>query len=98
MIKGCRGRASLAEMYSLLLAAKTDVKQLQLQLQRTSIEAPFAGVLQEKFAEKGDYLQEGDALFSLENIDPIIIRGDATEHYINQLKLGQAVSATLPFR
>ena len=93
--KGLQGRARLAEMNSLLLAAKTDLKQLQLQLQRTNIVAPFAGVLQEQFAEKGDYLQVGDAIFSLENIDPIIIRGDATEHYINQFKLGQAVSATL---
>ena len=93
--KGLQGRARLAEMNSLLLAAKTDVKQLQLQLQHTNVEAPFAGILQEQFAEKGDYLQVGDAIFSLENIDPIIIRGDATEHHINQLKLGQAVSATL---
>ena len=93
--KGLQGRAYLAEMNSLLLAAETMVRQLQLQLQRTNIVAPFAGILQEKFAEKGDYLQVGDAIFSLENIDPIIIRGDATEHYIKQLKLGQAVSATL---
>ena len=93
--KGLQGRGRLAEMNSLLLAAKTTVKQLQLQLQRTNIVAPFAGILQDKFAEQGDYLQVGDAIFSLENIDPIIIRGDATEHYINQLKLGQAVSATL---
>lgn len=93
--KGLQGRARLAEVNSLLLAAKTDVKQLQLQLQRTNIVAPFAGILQEQFAEQGDYLQVGDAIFSLENIDPIVIRGDATEHYIDQLKLGQAVSATL---
>ena len=93
--KGLQGRGRLAEMNSLLLAAKTTVKQLQLQLQRTNIVAPFAGLLQEKFAEQGDYLQVGDAIFSLENIDPIIIRGDATEHYINLLKMGQAVSATL---
>lgn len=93
--KGLQGRASLAEMNSLLLAAKTVVKQLHLQLQYTDIQAPFAGILQQQFAEKGDYLQVGDAIFSLENTDPIIIRGDTTEHYINDLKLGQRVSATL---
>lgn len=93
--KGLQGRARLAEVNSLLLAAKTAVKQLQLQLLHTNIVAPFAGILQEQFAEKGDYLQVGDAIFSLENIDPIVIRGDVTEHYINQLKLGQTVSATL---
>ncbi len=93
--KGLQGRVRLAEVNSLLLAAKTGVKQLQLQLERTNIVAPFSGILQEQFAEQGDYLQVGDAIFSLENIDPIVIRGDATEHYINQLKLGQNISATL---
>lgn len=93
--KGLQGRVRLAEVKSLLLAAKTDLKQLQLKLERTSIKASFSGVLQEQFAQQGDYLRVGDALFSLENIDPIVISGDTTEHYIEQLTLGQRVSATL---
>ncbi|MFT6986306.1 MAG: multidrug efflux system membrane fusion protein [Psychromonas sp.] len=93
--KGLQGRGRLAEVNSLLLASKTEVKQLQLILKRTTIIAPFAGILQEQFAQEGDYLQVGDPIFSLENIDPIVIRGDATEHHINQLTLGQVVSATL---
>ncbi|WP_354624353.1 efflux RND transporter periplasmic adaptor subunit [Psychromonas sp. MME2] len=93
--KGLQGRVRLAEMKSLLLAAQTNVKYLQLQLLRTEVKAPFAGILQEQYAEKGDYVKVGDAIFSLENIDPIVIRGDATEHHINQLKLGEAITATL---
>lgn len=93
--KGLQGRSRLAEVNSLLLAAQTKVRYLQLQLQRTEIHAPFSGVLQEQYAEKGDYVQVGDPIFSLENIDPIVIRGDATEHYINQLKIGEPVFATL---
>ncbi|MDA7746264.1 efflux RND transporter periplasmic adaptor subunit [Psychromonas sp.] len=93
--KGLQGRVRLAEVNSLLLSAQTDVEHLQLSLQRTDIIAPFSGVLQEQFADLGDYLQVGDPIFSLENINPIVIRGDATEHHINHLKLGQKVSATL---
>ncbi len=95
--KGLQDRAAVAAANSLLLAAKTRVKELQLALQRTTIVAPFAGIVQEKFAEQGDYLQVGDTLFSLESLDPIIIRGDVTEHDIGQLQLGQSVSATLLF-
>lgn len=93
--KGLQGRARLAEVKSLLLSAKTRVRYLQLQLQRTEILAPFSGVLQEQYAEQGDYVQIGDPIFSLENIDPIIIRGNATEHYIHQLTVGEPVVATL---
>jgi multidrug efflux system membrane fusion protein len=93
--KGLQGLSRLAEMKSLLLAAKSEVRLLELSLKRTTIVAPFSGILQTQFAQRGDYLQVGDALFSLENIDPIIIRGDVTEHYITQLTLGQDISATL---
>lgn len=93
--KGLQGRVRLAEVNSLFLAAKTDVEQLQLALKRTNIVAPFTGVLQQQFSEVGDYLQVGDPIFSLESVDPIVIRGDATEHHINDFKLGQMVTATL---
>lgn len=93
--RGLQGRARLAEMNSLYFAAKTTVKKLQLQLARTHVIAPFAGVLQEQFADKGDYLQVGDPIFSIENTNPIVIRGDATEHHVTQLELGQQVTAKL---
>jgi multidrug efflux system membrane fusion protein len=93
--KGLQGRARLAEMKSLYLVAKTRVKQLKLQLKRTNVVAPFSGVLQEQFADKGDYMQVGDPIFSLENTNPIVIRGDATEHHISQFKNGQKVTAKL---
>jgi multidrug efflux system membrane fusion protein len=93
--KGLQGRARLAEMKSLYLVAKTRVKQLKLQLKRTNVVAPFSGVLQEQFADKGDYMQVGDPIFSLENTNPIVIRGDATEHHISQVKNGQQVTAKL---
>lgn len=93
--KGLQGRVRLAEVNSLFLAAKTDVEQLQIALQRTNIEAPFSGILQQQFSDVGDYLQVGDPIFSLESVDPIVIRGDATEHHMNDFKLGQMVTATL---
>jgi multidrug efflux system membrane fusion protein len=85
----------LAEAKSLLLAVKSDLALLDLTLNKTHVIAPFTGVLQEKFVEQGDYVKVGDPLFSIENIDPIVFRGDTTEHYINQLRLNQAVQATL---
>ena len=93
--KGLQGRVRLAEVNTQLLSAKTDVEHLQLVLKRTNVIAPFSGILQLQYADLGHYLQIGDPIFSLENTDPIVIRGDATEHNINALTLGQTVSATL---
>jgi multidrug efflux system membrane fusion protein len=93
--RGLQAKVRLAETKSLLLAAKAEVKHLRLRLERTTVIAPFSGILQQQFAEVGDYLKVGDPIFSLENTNPIVLRGDTTEHYINQLSLGQQVSATL---
>ena len=93
--KGLQGDVRLAEIKSAYLGAKTQVKQLALQLKRTNVIAPFAGILQEQFADKGDYVKVGDPIFSLENNNPIVIRGDATEHFIHQLTLGKPVTAKL---
>lgn len=93
--KGLQGRVRLAQEKSLFLSAQTDLEQLQLSLKRTNIVAPFNGILQQQFSDLGDYLQVGDPIFSLESVDPIVIRGDATEHHIADLKLGEIVTATL---
>lgn len=93
--KGLQGRVRLAEENSLFLSAQTDLAQLQLSLKRTNVVAPFNGILQQQFSDLGDYLQVGDPIFSLENVDPIVIRGDATEHHMADLKLGKTVTATL---
>lgn len=93
--KGLQGRVRLAEENSLFLSAQTILAQLQLALKRTRVVAPFNGILQQQFSDLGDYLQVGDPIFSLENVDPMVIRGDATEHYMGDLKLGSTVHATL---
>ncbi|MFT6927309.1 MAG: multidrug efflux system membrane fusion protein [Psychromonas sp.] len=93
--KGLQADIRLAEAKSLLLAVKSEVALLDLMLKRTQIVAPLTGILQEKFVEQGDYVKVGDPLFSIENTDPIIFRGDTTEHYVKQLRLNQEVQATL---
>jgi len=93
--KGLQADIRLAEEKSLLLAAKSDLALLKLTLKHTHIIAPFTGILQAQFVDQGDYVKVGDPLFSLENIDPIVFRGDTTEHYVNQLRLSQEVRAIL---
>ncbi|WP_372881864.1 efflux RND transporter periplasmic adaptor subunit [Psychromonas sp.] len=93
--RGLQASIRLAEANSLLLMAKSEVEVLRLMLARTNIRAPFAGILQEQFVEQGDYVKVGDPVFSIENIDPIVFRGDATEHHVNQLSVNQKVTATL---
>lgn len=94
-VKGLQADIHLAEAKTLLLSAKSDLALLGFMLKNTHVIAPFSGVLQEKFIDQGDYVKVGDPLFSIENIDPIVFRGDTTEHYVNQLRLNQEVKAVL---
>lgn len=75
-----------------LAATRSRLAQDTLQLARTQIRAPFAGVVGNRLASNGDTAQVGKALLKV--IDPSSIRfeGFVPSEQIQQVKVGQAVS------
>ena len=75
-----------------LAATRARLAQDTLQLARTQIRAPFAGVVGNRMASNGDTAQVGKALLKV--IDPSSIRfeGLVPSDQIQQVKVGQAVN------
>ncbi len=75
-----------------LVAAKARVVSARQQLQRTTVRAPFDGVVSERKASVGDTVQVGKELLKV--IDPRSMRfeGLVSADRMNSLKLGQPVS------
>lgn len=75
-----------------LAAARTRLAQDNLQLARTQVRAPFAGVIGNRVASNGDTAQVGKALLKV--IDPSSIRfeGFVPSEQIQNVKVGQAVN------
>jgi membrane fusion protein, multidrug efflux system len=93
--RGFRPEIKLAEAAALLDAAKAAVKRMHVDIDKLTIRAPFAGVIETLPAELGAFLKEGDQVARLVDEDPFLVVGQVTERDIGGLTLGQAGQAKL---
>lgn len=68
---------------------------LQLQIERTMIRAPFAGVIGQRFVSDGDYVTTSTKLLTLQTTDPQRAVIEVPERYAVELRPGQALEFTV---
>jgi len=93
--RGFRAETKLAEAQALLDRAKANLKSIQKDIERTRIVAPFEGILERRFVEKGAFVQVGDHLAQLVDLNPIYFIGAVSEAEIDKLALGMAATIKL---
>ncbi len=86
--KQFRSKVQLAEAVSNLETAKAGLRSIRVDINRTTIRAPFDGFLDDVPIEVGDYVAIGNVSASIVDLDPILVVGDATERVARNLKLG----------
>ena len=97
--KGLSSREALATARADVDAAKAAVQQVEIEIARTRLRAPFDGVLLEGHAELGDYLKQGDRFGRIIDLDPILLVGSVTERSVAWLRPGlPAVARSLSGR
>ena len=98
--KGFRAETKLAEAAALLDAARAKVIQVKTDIERTTIRAPFEGILEKRQVEQGDYVKIGDEVGRIVDLDPIYIVGAVSEREVSRIKIGLPAKITLavPFR
>ena len=85
-----QARANSAE--STAAKNKAELEQAQLNLQYTKIYSPLHGVVGHRTAEVGQFVQPGQALMSLVDIDNVWITANFKETQLRNMKPGQPVS------
>jgi membrane fusion protein, multidrug efflux system len=93
--KGFQAETKVAEAKANLEAAQAALERARLELEHTAIAAPFAGVLEERPVEIGDFVDVGDAVATVIEQDPFVVTGEAAETEIGQLRAGMAGAARL---
>jgi membrane fusion protein (multidrug efflux system) len=68
---------------------------LQLQIARSTVRAPFAGVVGQRFVSLGDYVTTTSPLLTLQTVDPQRAVIEVPERHAATLKLGQTVEFTV---
>ncbi|MAI50024.1 MAG: efflux transporter periplasmic adaptor subunit [Rhodospirillaceae bacterium] len=92
--KGFRSEAKLADARAKLDAARAKTRSVRVDISRTSIKAPFRGVLETRYVERGDYVKIGDQIASIVDLDPILAVGSASEQEVGSIKLGKTGMVT----
>jgi multidrug efflux system membrane fusion protein len=93
--KGYRSKTNLAAAMAELDAAKAVVRQMEIDIDRTRIRAPFEGIVGHGHVEVGDYVKVGDIAATLVDLDPLLVIGHITEREVGQLETGGVGTAAL---
>ena len=93
--KGFRAETKLAEAAAELDAAIARAAQISIDVDRTEIGAPFAGVIETRDAELGDFVEPGDIIARVMDEDPYLVVGQVSELDVGLLEEGDAGVARL---
>jgi membrane fusion protein (multidrug efflux system) len=94
--------SSQAELERAEATARSTEAQLELlkvRLDRTTVRAPFAGVVGQRFVSLGDYVTTTSRLAAIQTVNPQRATFQVPERYAERLKVGQRVTfrvAALP--
>jgi membrane fusion protein (multidrug efflux system) len=71
--------------------AEASLNVLALEIERTTVLAPFSGVVGQRFVSTGDYVTPATPLVALQTVDPQRISIEVPERYSGQLSRGQEI-------
>lgn len=92
--KGYSTKVSLARSKVELEEAKVKEEKTRLTLENETIQAPFKGIIDNQFIEKGTYVTEKTPLFVLLDLDPILISASLPKDLIPQVHESNPVRIT----
>ena len=74
--------------------ADARVGEIRAAIERKTIRAPFSGILGIRHVNLGQYLAGGDALVTLQSLDPIYVNFGVPQQETGQMRVGRAVQVT----
>jgi membrane fusion protein (multidrug efflux system) len=87
--------ADLERVEAAARSAEAALSVLQLQIERTTVRAPFAGVVGQRFVSMGDYVTSASRLLTLQTMDPQRAVIEVPERHAAQLRPGQSIEFTV---
>ena len=87
---GFQAETELARAKASLDSAAAAVRLAELELQRTTITAPIPGIVDQRFVEVGDFVNRGDPVATLVDLNPIRVVAQVSERYLGQITLGNS--------
>lgn len=93
--KGFQAETTLAGAKAELEAAKSERRTIEVDLERTRIQAPVHGILDDRMVEVGDYVAVGDEVATVVELDPLLITAQVAERQAPLIEVGMPAHARL---
>ena len=93
--KGLQSDTAMAQQEVALASARADLRSAELAVNNLKIRAPFAGVVNSRAVELGDFIRRGEECATLLDMNPILIVGEVSESEVANLQLDGIASARL---
>ncbi len=93
--KGFNSQIKKSEAEANLESAKTSLRVAEINYSNTSMKSPFSGIVQVQHVEIGDYVQKGDPIATILDMDPIYIVAYVSEKEINTVEQGSLSTVKL---
>lgn len=87
--------AQLKEAIAMLETARVELTRAELDLEYMVVRAPFAGALQARHVEVGDFVSVGDPIASFVDNRKLVVSADVSEFDAAYVQPGQPAEATL---
>ena len=92
---GFRSKTQVAASAAQLEAALAAERTMEIELANTKIRAPFAGYIDNRYVDVGDYMRVGDKCALLIAPEPFLAVGQVSEREVGEIHAGDPASATL---
>ena len=86
--KGYQSETAIAQAKARLASAQAQVERRQIEIRRTSITAPFDGIVEDTALEVGDFVNNGGACATIVDLDPMLLVGDIPETAVTSVSQG----------
>lgn len=86
---GYQAETELARAQAALDSAKAAVRLAELELKRTNVKAPIKGIVDKRFVEVGNFLNRGDPIATIVDLDPIRVTAQVSERYLGKIHNGK---------
>jgi multidrug efflux system membrane fusion protein len=93
--EGFRSKTQMAQAQASYEAARAGAATMGIQLADTKIKAPFDGVVDERYANLGDYMQVGNKCAMVVAPEPFLAVGTVSEEVVGQVAVGNKARVKL---
>ncbi|WP_290698553.1 efflux RND transporter periplasmic adaptor subunit [Amphritea sp.] len=95
LAKGLKAKNHVIQSKAHLAVAETELEQVRIELNNTRILAPFAGILEQRKLEIGDFVDRADPIATIVDDSKVLLVAQVSQRNLGSLQLGQQVNAEL---